>query len=359
MSRCAALLVLKIHAKRKAGKRRTLRAIFRQALGADCTIAFDAGGDPRGAAALQAAEILLERIETAYLRHLHAHYPRYGFLTHRGRPTPEHFAAIRLYGPCPEHRVQNLPPDALAAVRGNRRSMKRKKKRRTPPGEGLQRLEQTAEGRVRIVARRYDGQPLDGSRLYGGLGEVGVGSIAGPMAASIVVLAEDHGIPGLPRDSKLMSHEDIRATAALIRERALFYVTCTLDAQTVDQLGARRSRRLLWRRCAAELRAVAPDMKIVVGGVEPIQGIENQEAVEKADATHASVSAAAIISKDYTNQVMEELASLCPAFRFNQHHGYPTSGHLEEIRRNGFLPVHRRRIAGEHMNKQQVGEASL
>ncbi|MBI4591291.1 MAG: ribonuclease HII [Candidatus Rokubacteria bacterium] len=31
-------------------------------------------------------------------------FPQYGFIRHKGYPTPEHLAALRQYGPCPIHR---------------------------------------------------------------------------------------------------------------------------------------------------------------------------------------------------------------------------------------------------------------
>ena len=35
---------------------------------------------------------------------LHAQYPQYNFLQHKGYPTKEHYAVIKQYGPCCEHR---------------------------------------------------------------------------------------------------------------------------------------------------------------------------------------------------------------------------------------------------------------
>lgn len=35
---------------------------------------------------------------------LHKLYPQYGFARNKGYGTAEHIAALRQYGPCPEHR---------------------------------------------------------------------------------------------------------------------------------------------------------------------------------------------------------------------------------------------------------------
>ena len=36
---------------------------------------------------------------------LDAKYPEYGFARNKGYGTAEHIAAIKKYGPCPEHRL--------------------------------------------------------------------------------------------------------------------------------------------------------------------------------------------------------------------------------------------------------------
>ena len=47
---------------------------------------------------------------------LHEQHPQYGFDGHKGYPTPEHLAALRAHGACPEHRRSFAPVrDVLAA----------------------------------------------------------------------------------------------------------------------------------------------------------------------------------------------------------------------------------------------------
>jgi ribonuclease HII len=44
---------------------------------------------------------------------LHHKYPAYGFQTNRGYPTKTHLAALRAFGPCPEHRRSYAPVAGL------------------------------------------------------------------------------------------------------------------------------------------------------------------------------------------------------------------------------------------------------
>jgi len=44
---------------------------------------------------------------------LHAQFPQYGFERHKGYGTAEHLEALRVHGPCPEHRRSFAPVAAV------------------------------------------------------------------------------------------------------------------------------------------------------------------------------------------------------------------------------------------------------
>jgi ribonuclease HII len=52
------------------------------------------------AAASVVAKVTRDRLMVAYAKR----YPGYGFETHKGYPTEEHYRRLRLYGPCAIHR---------------------------------------------------------------------------------------------------------------------------------------------------------------------------------------------------------------------------------------------------------------
>ncbi len=66
------------------------------------------GGDARDAA-IGAASILAKVTRDHYMLELHQRWPQYGFDRHKGYPSPQHIAALREYGPCPEHRRSFAP----------------------------------------------------------------------------------------------------------------------------------------------------------------------------------------------------------------------------------------------------------
>jgi len=66
------------------------------------------GGDAK-VAAISAASILAKVERDRALAALHGRYPEYGFDRHKGYGTAQHLAALRRFGPTPEHRRSFAP----------------------------------------------------------------------------------------------------------------------------------------------------------------------------------------------------------------------------------------------------------
>jgi ribonuclease HII len=62
---------------------------------------------------ISAASIVAKVERDRYMCELDAQYPGYGFAKHKGYCTPEHLAALRRLGPCPEHRTTFAPVAAI------------------------------------------------------------------------------------------------------------------------------------------------------------------------------------------------------------------------------------------------------
>ena len=54
---------------------------------------------------IAAASVIAKVTRDRYMVQLDEKYPEYGFARNKGYGTAEHIAAIRKYGPCPEHRM--------------------------------------------------------------------------------------------------------------------------------------------------------------------------------------------------------------------------------------------------------------
>lgn len=76
--------------------------------GVDCPQTSLVKGDARDAS-IAAASIVAKVHRDARMRRLEIEHPGYGFGRHMGYGTPEHLAALRRLGPCPEHRLSFAP----------------------------------------------------------------------------------------------------------------------------------------------------------------------------------------------------------------------------------------------------------
>ena len=69
-------------------------------------------GDSR-VKAISAASILAKTARDAEMTRLDERYPVYGFANHKGYSTPEHLAALKVFGPCEIHRRSFEPVHVL------------------------------------------------------------------------------------------------------------------------------------------------------------------------------------------------------------------------------------------------------
>jgi ribonuclease HII len=58
---------------------------------------------------IAAASIIAKVTRDRLMTRVGRAFPEYGFEQHKGYSTPAHFAALRLHGPCPHHRVSFTP----------------------------------------------------------------------------------------------------------------------------------------------------------------------------------------------------------------------------------------------------------
>lgn len=73
-----------------------------------CTATAIVGGDALEPA-IMAASILAKVARDARMRELHLLFPDYGFDRHKGYACASHLRALRMHGPCPQHRRSFAP----------------------------------------------------------------------------------------------------------------------------------------------------------------------------------------------------------------------------------------------------------
>lgn len=178
-----------------------------------------------------------------------------------------------------------------------------------------------------------------------GIDEAGMGTLAGPVTAAVVVIDEDDVPPGV-RDSKAMGDEQREELAAKIMDAAFAFKTGFRTPDLIDRSGI----SACWVGLMQEL-ACYGDMvnslslcgaEIIVDGNRFIPGYPKVRPIVKADATHPAVSAASILAKYVQCCWMDDYHKEYPRYGFNHHRGYGTQEHMFTLKEFGPCPIHRK-----------------
>ncbi|MGL6290230.1 MAG: ribonuclease HII [Silanimonas sp.] len=176
-----------------------------------------------------------------------------------------------------------------------------------------------------------------------GVDEAGRGPLAGPVAVAAVILDPARPIEGLG-DSKALSEATRDALFPRIRSQALAFSIVLVHADEIDRLNILQATLEGMRRAVITL-AVRPRRVLIDGNRVPVGLGIDAEAVVKGDAKIAAISAASILAKVTRDRGMLALDARHPGYGFAAHKGYPTSEHLDALRRLGPCPAHRRSCA--------------
>jgi ribonuclease HII len=181
-----------------------------------------------------------------------------------------------------------------------------------------------------------------GARWVAGVDEVGVGPLAGPVAAGVVALPPRRRFPwyGAVRDSKVLSEKQRDELAVQIRADVPFAIGWA-SVEEIDRIGILPARRLCMLRAFEQL-SVRPDA-IISDALDLPLG--NVRAVIDGDALSVAVAAASIVAKVARDAVMVELCERYPGYGFCQNKGYPTPEHKRRLQVKGPSEVHRRSYA--------------
>lgn len=181
-----------------------------------------------------------------------------------------------------------------------------------------------------------------GAGWVAGVDEVGVGPLAGPLAAAVVALRQGRRFKWFSdvRDSKVLSAGQRELLDVKIRESAPHAIGWVSHAE-IDRIGILPARRLAMLRALEQL-GLRPDAVISDALDLPVEGVRP---IIDADALSVSVAAASVIAKVARDAVMDELCEQYHGYAFCRNKGYPTPEHKMLLARRGPCPVHRRSYA--------------
>lgn len=195
----------------------------------------------------------------------------------------------------------------------------------------------------------YEKQAMEeGYSVVCGVDEAGRGPLCGPVCAAAVVLPVDCEIEGI-NDSKKLSEKKREAIFDVIKEKAIAYSVCMVDAKTIDEINILQATFKAMRE-AVEGLSVKADIALIDGNQKPGLSIE-QRTIVKGDAKSISIAAASILAKVSRDRYMKEADEKYPEYQFAKHKGYGTKLHYEMIAEYGICDEHRctflKKILGE------------
>ncbi len=185
----------------------------------------------------------------------------------------------------------------------------------------------------------------EGNALIAGVDEAGRGSLAGPLCLGVVIydaafIESVHGtIPGID-DSKKLTPRRRDEALGYIRSHSLLCSSILVSHRTVDRLNINGATAFALRRLIMGLSLV-PDIVIMDGNFSfslpvPLRSIRG------GDARSIAIASASIVAKTRRDAVLNAMAPLFPAYRFDANKGYGTREHIRAIHDSGISPVHRR-----------------
>ncbi len=225
---------------------------------------------------------------------------------------------------------------------------------RQDPRAGARRLGERWERRVASIAaerERMNGLfarrralQAGGKRFVGGVDEVGVGPLAGPVVAAAVVLRDEVELPGLD-DSKKLSVQARERLDIAIRAQAIAFGIGLATVDEIDRINIHRAALLAMQRAVGALRDKTRVDHLMVDA-RTIPGVPiAQTPLVRGDSEDGSIAAASIVAKVHRDALLRALDQRYPGYGLARHKGYGTAEHIAALRGRGPTPEHRRSFA--------------
>ena len=172
-----------------------------------------------------------------------------------------------------------------------------------------------------------------------GIDEAGRGPLAGPVVAGAVILPKDRPILYL-NDSKKLSAKKREALYNEIMTSGAYVGVGIIDAGQIDEINILQATYEAMREAVGKL-PVKPEVLLNVAVTIPDVDIL-QVPIIKGDGKSVSIAAASIIAKVTRDRIMEEYDKKYPGYGFAAHKGYGTKAHIEALKEQGPVPIHRK-----------------
>ncbi len=181
-------------------------------------------------------------------------------------------------------------------------------------------------------------------KLICGIDECGRGPLAGPVTAA--ACAYFNTLPKGLADSKTLNEKKRHFLEQELRNHSTaFFAIGWVSPDIIDRINIHYASLLAMQRAYhAMLSLLSHDHYIshvlVDGRFTPSIPVSST-AIVQGDSKIACIQAASIIAKNARDMLMKKYAGIFPHYAFEQHKGYPTKQHINNIKQFGTCSIHR------------------
>ena len=198
-----------------------------------------------------------------------------------------------------------------------------------------------------------------------GMDEVGRGCLAGPVVVASCILPHNADY-SLLKDSKILTKEEREKAFSWISKRC-FFSTSVISPNIIDKVNIYQATILGMHKAFTQLLEVLPFesqlLKYLVVDAVPLVFDKNHlpkdleiYSFPKGETYSKSIAAASIVAKVTRDRLMDKMAVAMPQFKFENHKGYGTKVHMDELRLYGPSILHRNSFLS-NVNKDYVNDA--
>jgi ribonuclease HII len=196
-------------------------------------------------------------------------------------------------------------------------------------------------------------------RFVIGVDEAGRAPLAGPVAVGVVRVPAGFDVanefPGV-KDSKQMTElarERIyKELVARAKTGEVAFRVAFGSRREIDERGITIAVRRAVRRGVVALAREVEIEKVFLDGLLHAPAEFTQETITHGDDLVPLISLASVAAKVARDRLMKRLAKEYPAYRFEQHKGYPTKLHYEMLAAHGPCAIHR--LTYLHLAEREV-----
>lgn len=176
--------------------------------------------------------------------------------------------------------------------------------------------------------------------VIAGVDEAGRGPLAGPVVCACVVMPLDANkiIDGI-NDSKKLSSKKRENLYQKIIETAISYSIVEVDQNTIDNINILNATK---QGMILAIKNLKIEPNIVLIDAVKLDIDIRQENIIKGDAKSYNIAAASILAKVYRDRLMLNYCKEYPEYGFDKHKGYGTKLHIENLKKYGPCPIHRK-----------------